>query len=230
MTACIVCQRRQPYRPNVCDGDRRRLDHQLRELPDLYVLLPAALEAGDGDRERVSGTRVAPIPLSLDVVDLIGMARQPNPTDEARKHPEDQTGGLSVASVLDQWVREWREVRSKGEGLPAPTVPNLAHWLRMRLEWACDQHLAIDEFAFELRGLMSTIRSALTLRRHVDRLPAPCPNPECDMLTLHRSIDPIKGADSWIECGSCHRLWTEDEYRRLAIVLASDMQANGDAA
>lgn len=226
MTACVVCQKRQPNRPLVCDGDRLRLARDLRELPDLYALLPTVLAKADSAGVKVSGSREAPIPVSLDVVDLLSPARQPEPTAQARQHPEDVLGGLSVATTLDQWVRMWREDRGKGEHLPAPTVVSLAGWLSVRLPDACDTHPAVDEFADELRGLVMNLRSALNLRRHIERLPAPCPS--CDTLALYREVDPHRGASNWVECGNCGRLWSEDEYRRLVVIL--DEELRRDAA
>lgn len=220
--ACVVCgnPRRIPNRPPVCDGCRARLVSQLRELPELYALLPAVLARPGGSAEKVSGTREAPVPLSLDVVDLLAESRRPNPTAEARSHPDDAVGGLSVASALDEWVRDWRAARSKGEGLPVPTVAALSGWLRVRLDWACDQHPAIGEFATEIRHIAASLRTTLALRRHVDRLEAPCPT--CDMRALYREVDPVRGAADYIRCGGCGRLWTPDEYARLAVILVHE--------
>jgi hypothetical protein len=206
----------------VCDSDRQRLARDLRELPDLYALLPSVLAPQDSAGEKVSGSREAPIPVDVDVVDLLGEARQPEPTARAREHPEDAIGNLSVASILDQWVRDWRDHRGKGENLPAPTVASLAGWLGVRLDEACDDHPAIDDFAVELRRLTTALRSALRLRRHIERLPAPCPS--CDTVALYREVDPVKGASEWVECGSCHRLWREEEYRRLVVILDEELR------
>lgn len=222
MTACVVCQKRQPYRPMVCDGDRLRLARDLRELPDLYALLPSVLAPQDSAGEKVSGSREAPIPVDVDVVDLLGDARQPEPSAAARVHPDDAIGHLSVASTLDQWVRDWRDHRGKGERLPTPTVASLTGWLLVRLDDACDTHPAVDDFAEELKRLMTALRSALRLRRHIERLPAPCPT--CDKVALYREVDPHRGASDWVECGACGRLWSEDEYRRLVVILDEELR------
>lgn len=226
MTACLVCQKRPPRRPLVCHSDRRRMATWLRELPDLYAVLPSVVQPRQGTAERVAGSREAPIPIDPDVVDLLGNARQPEPTRQSRQHPEDHVGHLSVATTLDQWVRDWVDHRDRGERLPPPTVASLSGWLLVRLEDACDDHLAIDEFAAELRRTVRTLRTALSLTRHVERLPAPCPS--CDTRGLYREVDPDQGASSWVECGNCHRLWSEDEYRRLVVIL--DEEIRRDAA
>jgi uncharacterized Zn finger protein len=64
------------------------------------------------------------------------------------------------------------------------------------------------------------MRTLLALRRHIDRLQAPCPT--CDQRALYREVDPNRGASSWVECGACHRLWSEQEYARLATILAAE--------
>lgn len=217
---CVVCLHRRPYLPPVCGGCRTRLGHQLRELPNLYALLPTALIPTPNPGQRISGTPEHPLPISVSVVDMLAAARQPNPTEQGRRWPEDQTGLLSVASTLDQWVRDWRDLRNKRERLPNPTVAALTRWLDVRLEWACDHHKAIDEFALELRHTMTAMRTALALRRHIDRLQAPCPT--CDVRALYREVDPDKGADDYISCGNCDRLWTEIEYVRLAAILVDE--------
>lgn len=51
--------------------------------------------------------------------------------------------------------------------------------------------------------------------RLVHRLPAPCPS--CDALTLTRE----DGSDQ-VECRACGRVWPEDDYRRLVLVVAQD--------
>ena len=71
--SCVVCQRRIPNRPLVCDGDRQGLDSMLREIPDLFARLDPSPGAGGGPK--VSGSREAPVPVSVDVVDLTSPAR-----------------------------------------------------------------------------------------------------------------------------------------------------------
>jgi Zn ribbon nucleic-acid-binding protein len=150
--------------------------------------------------------------VAVDALDL----SLPSRGAEAVRDPHgDQTGHQPVAVVLDQWVRDWQETRARREGLPVPTVPELVRWLRHRLEWACDEHPAVDEFAAEVRETLAALRGVLGLTRLRHRLPAPCP--DCEMLTLVRE----DGGD-YVECGACHRLWTEDEYARLAVVAAEE--------
>lgn len=213
MSVCVVCQRRQPERPTVCDGCRARLAVQLAEVADLHAALPDVLEPARKGTQRVSGSREAPLPLRVDVLDL----SLPLRGSQAVHDPHgDQTGSLPVATVLDAWARDWAETRGKGERLPVPTVAVLARWLGDRLGWACDEHPAVDEFAAELGTTLAALRGVHGLTRLRHRLPAPCPS--CELLLVYRD----DGAD-WIECGGCHRLWSEDEWARLVTVLAEGM-------
>lgn len=212
---CAVCQRRPPLRPQVCDGCRARLGRDLAEIAKLHAVLPDLMEPGRAGTQRVSGTREAPLPLRVDVLDL----SLPLRGAEAISDPHgDQTGHLPVVAVLDQWARDWRDTRDQGERLPVPTVPELVRWLANRLGWACDQHPAVDEFATEVDQKLTELRGVHGLTRLRHRLPAPCPS--CELLAVYRD----DGAD-WIECGGCGRLWSEAEWARLVTVLAGEVAA-----
>jgi len=188
-----------------------------------------------GGSGRVSGTHEAPVPIVVDAVDLtlpprvVHLANPPADTQPSlpcrfcwRFHPSgsyvheapppasygDQAGQLSVAAVLDSWVRDWRGIRKAGEGLPEPSVPVLAQWLANRVEWACDEHPAVDEFAEEMRGLRSALYGALGLFDVPDyKRGVPCRNPQCDALNLVQ-----KSGSKYVECLSCGRLLSESEY------------------
>lgn len=223
---CIVClvygrDPRPPMTMPVCDSCRERIRRELVELPDAYArlsLLPGQAQPG----ERVSGSREAPLPLAVEPLDLTMPARLPNPTAAARRFPNDQSGRLSVASVLDSWVRDWREVRVMRESAPEPTVPVLVGWLNARLDWALDHYAAVDEFAAEVSDLVRTLRRMTGTDRLVHRLSAPCPT--CDLTELHRE----DGA-SFVECRHCRRLWTEEEYHRLCVIAAAEAKVRARA-
>ena len=159
---------------------------------------------------RVSGTALPAAPANLDAVDLSGPSRQGSRALHARGVlglDEDQIGHLSVATVLDTWVRDWASYRT--EGLPDPQVPLLTCWLLDRWDWACEVHPAIDEFAEEIRELYVTL-SAVTgqLPARPEARDRACP--KCGLLTLTR--DPDSG---YTECGNveCRTMLTESEYR-----------------
>jgi hypothetical protein len=279
-TLCVVCQRREPHRPLVCDADRALLGRLLREIPDLYaelgdqaepaepvgVLLlddgefdaPAAYEvmplpAGPvriaSGGSRVSGTPEAPVPVSLDLVDLTAPARAGSllPHANAELHQAsavvvrtktmerhtyaarwtDQIGHLSVATVLDFWATDWRGARAKGEGLPRPVVGEMCTWLLDRLEDACDDHPAVDEFAADLQDVHSTLRAVLGLTGPWPELLRGVPCRRCDVVSLARLPVGHYGAQQYIECGSCGDLMTPEEYERWTQLLAASVRGRG---
>jgi hypothetical protein len=227
---CLICQRR-PGR--VCDADRSWLTGKLNAIPRLYAdmladpppttgrdpitqRLPAGPKAGVSNAPRVSGTSEGRVPARLTVVDLSLPARGEGIYDPTGMQGrwQDQIGHVSVASVLDLWVRDWRELRDRGERLPEPTVAGLCVWLGNRLDWACDQHPAVDEFASEIRTLAATLVGVLGLIETDDyKIGIPCRG--CDMLTLYQ-----RNGSEVIECTSCAQLLSGEEYERWTGLLA----------
>jgi hypothetical protein len=259
---CLICADREPDRPAVCDPCRLWLPNELRDIAEEYAALageepaetgrllieddggfdaPAAYDvhplpagpiratARDG---HVTGSRDAPVPVLLDVVDLTAPARLPNPT-RGRGHyprslwPEDQIGHQPVATRLDLWVRDWITYQQcPGDHLPAPTVPALVRWLTVRCGWACDEHPAVDDFADEMRELLAELRRANEDGPvYAEPIKAvPCSG--CDAVALFR---PVKSSYR-AECGMCGKLYTDDEYGRWTGLLAAQAQAKGRVA
>lgn len=213
--SCPCCQRRDPREGVVCDPCRNRLAAALWEVRDLHSLLTAALSPGQGETQRVSGSRETPLPLRVGALDLAGPARRE--VEGVSDAGRDQEGGWSTAAILDSWVRDWAP--ALGEPLPKAEVPALVSWLSRHLRWACDEHPAIDEFNTEVIVLLYALRSLLNVSRKPIHLADPCPS--CAHTALKR--DP-GGGD--VICGHCHREWPHTQFERLAVVLADD----GDAA
>ena len=235
-------------RPNVCEGCRLRLRSMLGDILDGYTKLgpKPPINAGrwrdDAGREhrdpvadetpagpltiaggqRVSGTRERSLPLPLDPLDLTMPARVGGVHEDVNPQTGlpygDQVGYVSVATLLDSWVRDWRDTLRPQEGLPRPNVRHLGIWLTHRLDDACDRHPAVDEFAHEMRDLLAAIRR-VNGRTEVrpEHLDVPCRR--CDLLDMHR----LPGQDR-VECGSCGDLLTEDEYRRWVGILSASMK------
>ena len=217
---CVVCTHRAPERGMVCEGCRTWTDGILRDIAELHAQLPDALMPGAASHEHVSGTPEAPLPLQVAPLDLSMPARALTLTAAGRAHRDDQTGDLSVASVLDSWVRDWHGYLYR-ERLPLPTVPRLVRWLRDRLHWACDNHPAIDECVAELRDLRGRLR--LVLEQTAPKgelLRVPCS--KCDQLTLFR-----KPGDDRVHCqdDDCAAILYPDEYERWTQLLAAHYQA-----
>lgn len=214
---CCVCSHREVRTGLVCDPDRTRIAHTLDEIVELYATLDDQLVPGQTAGQRVSGSREAPLPLRVDPFDLGMPARVPEPTPAARRWPEDQLGTMSVASRLDSWVQDWRDVLGVHTN-PEPTVPALAAWLRTWLYVACDAHKAIDEFHRELVALVATLRRTCgTTDVRPELLDAECSR--CDQRAMYR----LPGEDR-VECGGCGRRMTEDEYAQWCRMLVADLK------
>lgn len=164
----------------------------------------------------VTGSRERSAPTSLDAVDLTSPARQPNPTDAGRAHPDDTVGHLPAATTLDGWVRDWRDTLWPDQHLPAATVGALVGWLRAgstsdgpgpRLDAACDRHPAIDEMAAEIRALRHALRAALGETQPPPELVHGVACRGCDLRTLVRTPGDLYEA----ECDTCGLLYTGPE-------------------
>lgn len=171
---------------------------------------------------RVSGTPDPSAPADLDLMDLVAKPEPYSLDVRFGRFRGDQVGHLAIASELLFWVDDWIRTRAKGESMPAPTVPTMVGWLAERLSWACDEHLAIDEFAVKIRGIRAAMRGQLGLvDPRPERMAAPCPG--CDLFSLERP----PGEDD-VECGNedCRRVLRADEYERWArMVIAGERAA-----
>lgn len=187
------------------DGDEQAAD-------PLAALGGAGPVPGRSGQPRVSGSRNPAPPVPSDRIDLTLPARPATRRLFARGVlglDGDQVGHLSVATILDTWVRDWRDRRWFDQHLPAATVADLVHWLRTRLDDACTSHPAIDEFAAEIRAVRSALRRAVgeaDPAPEADRY-ARVPCRRCDL----RGVLMRRPGDVYIECGSCGVLMTDGE-------------------
>jgi hypothetical protein len=261
---CVLCQRREAERAQACDPCRLWLPTVLRDIGDGYPTLnghetvPATMDPRPGWADPiaeglpagtvkngtrgapVTGSREAPVPVTLDLVDLTAPARQgsmlPAANGELHQHAaivartrslerheyaarwDDQVGLLSVATELEFWVIDWIGSRDKGEHRPEPTVTVMIGWLGDRLDDACDQHPAIDEFAADARRMRSTVRRFALGR---PELPELCDGVVCSGCDMRNTLYRHPGSQWRAECGACGNLYTDEEYERWTGLLAS---------
>lgn len=226
--ACVVCpplhrctdhpcehNPRVYARAQVCDHCRLHLAELLAGVPALHDALPDHLERGTGRWVKVSGGDTEePLPFVEDVWDLL-TAKRP-------LSGPDQIGYLSVRTTMHGWVRDWAETRGKRELGALVTVDAHVVWLADRLDWACDDHPAVDEFAAELASLHRT------LRRYIGpetSRPQPCvgvPCRRCDLKSLARLAD----GSGDVECQNpaCRTIYRPDEYTRWTKLLAAALE------
>lgn len=179
--------------------------------------LTAGPLSGASNAPRVNGSGEASVPIRVDPTDLLSPARAGSLAVAARSPwPDDQIGHLSAATELDFWVMDWSILR--GESLPAPDVHTLSRWLLDRLDWACREHAAVDEFAEKLRQLHGAL-SAAAGERPAPPEPRDRECPRCRLLTL--VLDRSTG---YTECTAedCRALLTEEDYREYLRDLIAD--------
>lgn len=153
---CEICLK--PSRARVHDGCRDRLANNLLRLPALYRALAAELaptRRGDGGR---TGSRTAPLPVRLDVLDL------------------RSRGGIE--GILAGWVRDLCE----REGWEVPqygtveaTVDSYTAILIGNLHVLCDEHPAIREIAHEIAAIVRQCEAITTGEKPARRVAVTCP-------------------------------------------------------
>jgi hypothetical protein len=136
----------------LCDDCYRKLSRYLTELPGLVAWLHANLAAGGTPLgERVSGSREAPTPLRLDVMDLIG----PTSGDQIPDcDPDDRRGrnaagepSPSIADELASWVGTVTEERPDTTAPARLDVTSLCVWLQAQLPWIAAQAWVVEFMA-----------------------------------------------------------------------------------
>lgn len=191
----------------LCASCWRRVDLYLADLPGLYEALATDyLHASRPINERVSGSGAATLNVYLDLMDR--MVRFVTGWD-------DGMAGL----------RTWR-TRKPRPGREA-VVDSVAE-LRRFGEWINTHDPDAADRSGELARLHGLAERATKRDEMFIRLPAPCPT--CDLRALVRR-EPYKAAGDkaadpyrdHIECRGCGRIWHEDDYARLVLILASEV-------
>lgn len=163
---CAVCDK--PSRPRVHPGCEERMRANLEALPGLYRQLADVLTPGRRGGPVVSGSRTAPLPCSLDALDL------------------RNRGGIE--GVVGGWARDLCERENW-------TVPDYGN-VRAIIDWACkiltvnlpmicDEHPAVKEIASELRTIRSQAERLITGETPPIRVPVAC---ACGNI-LHVTLD-----------------------------------------
>lgn len=174
-TACTICHRglyADELGRYACSPCADRIDGQLRALAGpkgLYARLSAQLapRAGSGG-PAVSGSRTAPVPLRLEILNLM-------------------TAGGPVLGPLETWVRDWRE-HGRAEVCEAGTlqqrVDHAVRTLRFNLQWAVASHAAVDEFAREVSLIYRQCEAQVSGERRPRVIPVACPCGQTLRVTL----------------------------------------------
>lgn len=141
----------------------------------------------------------------------------------------DQIGHLPLAAVLDSWVRDWREIREAGEGLPDAHIADMTRWLQTRTDWACDNLDAeiLVSFADEIRSYRSAMAGILGIVDVPDyKYGVACP--KCASLTLFRRIGGPADGSLWVECSTCTAMLSPSEYEEWTMTRAAQVRDSAD--
>lgn len=192
--------------PIWCEDHRISIRNDLSDMPDLYVGLH--IEAVHGTPKPAAG-RVS------------GSKHEPSPSPR-----------LDDADEIVRWACDWEDIFRRELGEPAARAPVSArpralleaiHFLTTRLRKALavigdpDEPLGL-QFGREVHARHRELLRITRRDRLVHSLDPPCP--ACDMRSLRRH-----DGDDVIRCTNpeCREVWSEVEYQRLVLVLASDI-------
>lgn len=166
MSSCIACCRdlwTDELDRHICRLCTDRISDDLADLAGkdgLYAQLGSVLTPGAGaGGPTVSGSRTPPVPLRIDVLNLL-------------------TAGGPILGPLERWVRDW-ETHGKADLCEAGTlqqrVDHAVGTLRFNLEWAARRHPAVDEFGREVHLAARACRGLLSGERPSRRIIVACP-------------------------------------------------------
>ncbi len=214
----------QPGR-QCCSAGLRRLEHELVSLRAAFQrlqegvgaepaakdavsqLLPGAPVPSPSNQPSVSGTKERRLPIDVTRVDLL----LPAGGEYVRDPNRDQTGNLSVATVLNEWVAAWHDRFYSSHGYPRTDAISLIDWISgHRLYWVAEHDEAITDFAEEIRDLRSLLAGALG---EVEKIPVtmwgvPCP--KCQLVS-QLELNP-EDPDHYRICISCGAMLSRTEY------------------
>ena len=194
VTACTVCLRdlyEHELGHQACRSCTDRADRDLRALagPEgLYARLSDSLHPGSGSGgPAVSGSRTAPLPLRLEVLNAM-------------------TERGPVIGPLEGWVRDWEtfgRATVDESGTLQQRVDHAVQTLRFNLNWAAAEHPAFADFADELHTILRRLRTATGAEKPPVKVPVAC---QCGQI-LRVSLD-MDGID-------CRHCGTEYGHREM---------------
>lgn len=143
--------------------------NHLGAIPGMYQQLGQHLQRSAGNGPAVSGSKNAPVPIRLDIVDL-----------------ELETG--PILGPLQCWVRDW-EYHGRAElaetGPLHERVAGACRTLRYNLRWAVENHPAIDEAVEEFAHAHRILKGVTGGEKHPRGIVVTCPCEQRLRITLN---------------------------------------------
>lgn len=211
-----VRRRRQTDSPSrLCSTCVDQVEEWLREIPDLYALLPSVIEHGTTERNPDAPTvkrTEAPAPLRLEIVDLLDTRHGLKWHGTAPA--DDRRGVLGDLLAHVDTIADRRAVKRPGN---VETVTGACQFLTRHLLWALEQ----DWVAY-LHSDLKRIHRALSDAVGEYRRP---PVGHCHVITDDTDDRPCGGplfASKYggVRCGRCHATWDAGQLRLLGLALA----------
>lgn len=178
---CILCGQSLPTEDVrtclPCIADTRR---RLQAVADTYALLPEfRVRVSSPSDWRRSGPRSdePPLPGGDPLVMLAGGSKGRSQDrgvqwagglDFSHAEDEHESDAPSVANELGSWEDDWRTTRGEPAAEHGATVMSALGYLMPRLSWAAETHDAFDEFATDLRRLLSRLETATATDERAD--------------------------------------------------------------
>lgn len=174
----------------LCGDCYKHLRSALMQLPAIAVWLEVNIAASGTAGEKVSGSREDPIPLRVDVTDLVGPVA-PNPTaaftrdvyDQLTPEANDQAGDPSVYDELRSWAALVEE-ESAWTWDDRLTITATVAYLAAHTTWIAAQ-LWVDEFADKIHDLTRRAHRVAPWREEIIRTTDPCPSCQVRAVVLH---------------------------------------------
>lgn len=231
---CVVCpvlyQNRSPRAPEampVCEGCRARVQHDLEALPAAYDSVQGHVEPNRSTGARTVGYE-SKLPLNVAALSLLGPGSV-LPSTQGTRMPRDQLDTVPPRDLLAWWVEDWIDIRRQREHMPVVNVSSLVGWLVNRIDWALDEHQAIDEFARDVAGMTRSMRSVNRSGENRGESAGRCP-----MLTRNDTacgtrlyVDPYVDQ---IACSHCGTTWDRRRGQWLKLrALQLEREANANS-
>lgn len=231
--ACVTCNRPLDTHGRTCDNCVARARNDLREIRDLYALLPDVIAATAGLHairydQRGTGKKTRNTDTTIIGGAAFVLAGPGNSTDrglqlgkyettEAIAHlaAAEQGDPPSVLGVLTGWEDAWRTEAAQ----PAATYTTVAAALDYLIEnttWAAQHFGRWAEYTFDTRALLARLRNVTGTSNAPQRNAAPCP--ECGGTIVQHWT--AKGLDDTLMCNRCDASYPNETRFLLAVKAA----------
>ncbi|MFE9738853.1 hypothetical protein [Streptomyces sp. NPDC006477] len=195
LDTCLRCRhalRDHEAGRHLCNLCEDRTAAHLGAIPGLFERLDQHLARGSSSGPAVSGSKTAPAPLRIGILDM-------------------QTERGPILAPLETWVRDWEEAgyaEVNEAGTANDRVGHACRTLRFNLARATAEHPAVDEMAEEVASIWRTLSRIITGETAPRRIAVTCP---CQQ-TLRITLD-VRG----VTCPACQAEYGHSEVLRLPL-------------